>query len=241
MRPRRGTRIGLTGCVTQLLNSRTLRTSCLLCRFPPARTKNAQVRTLTTNLKEKRMHWRFEVMTANFLELLLRDDATLDLDAEWSVPCAQRALLSISHAYPRFLRPTARPCPPMRHRFYSAIVSDLPPARVVGMAAVTHVLYFLKAPIDRTARLRNAADIGQTTQHKLLLDGPSNAEVRVAISMPTMLACPFPPTDIFRGGSLRSQEARTWTEQALRAWQSPESAPSPWAQYAFRPRHRQQT
>lgn len=50
---------------------------------------------LTANLRDAKLHWRFELMSANFLELVLRDDvgaAAFDLD--WcgcAMSCSWRA------------------------------------------------------------------------------------------------------------------------------------------------------
>jgi len=66
----------------------------------------------------------------------------------------------------------------IRARFYGAVVSELPPARLVGMAAVTRVLYFLKAPIDPTAQLDDIQSPALRTQHKLLARGPLVQDVR---------------------------------------------------------------
>jgi len=63
--------------VARLRPSSSLEQSCIPLIVQP------KVNALTANLRDAKLHWRFELMSANFLELVLRDDVgvvTFDLD-----------------------------------------------------------------------------------------------------------------------------------------------------------------
>ena len=101
-------------------------------------TFTALVHALSTALRETRMHWRFEIMTATFLQLLLHSEVAMVGDMEW---------------------------------FFDAVVSDLPPARHLGMETITRLLYILKAPVDDSVGINLQAP----TQHKGWIPGPGAA------------------------------------------------------------------